>query len=105
MMNWKVLNQNWIYAAALVVSTLIFLAAWFGQARAMTLWNEDLVPYEVRVVTESGLMQDVFTIDGGEVASEICNDGCILVLPNGEPYPFAADDEVSIRGGVFVLME
>ena len=104
-MYWKTSNLDWKMALAVIVALVAVFAFLIGQADALTLLNEDAVSHEVRMVSESGSVEDVFTIGGGEVMSEICDDGCILVLQDGEPQPFSGEDEISIRDGVFLFVE
>jgi hypothetical protein len=104
-MHWKTLNQHLRSTLAATVGLVVFPATLVGEANALILMNEDAVSHEIRVVSDTGSIEDVFTIDGGEVISEICDDGCILVLQDGEPQPFSGEDEVSIRDGVFLFVE
>ncbi len=105
-MNLKTLSQNWKLSAAVLVTLVVFLAILVGQANAISLINEDSVPYEIQVLTQPGAdPEDTFLLSGGEMMVEFCEDGCTLVLQNGKPETFSGDEEVFIKDGAFTLSQ
>lgn len=104
-MNWKTLNQNWKLTAVLVVTLVFLLAVLIGQSSAMSRVNIDVILHEFGVMSDVGSIEDSFTMFGAETVSEICNDGCILVVQNGDPQSFEGEEEVFINNGAFVIGE
>lgn len=94
-MNWKTL--------AATVGTMAML---IGSANALTITNEDEVDYTFDVILGEGAA-DMETIElaVGQSVSDICEQGCTLKLPNGSEQSFDGDENVTIKDGVFMIVE
>ncbi len=103
-MSRKMLSQNWKLTLAVLVSLAVILLILVTQANAISLFNEDVTPREIQVFAESGTDVDAtFVIKIGEMIADFCDDGCPLVLQNGQPESFTGDEEVYIKNGTFTI--
>lgn len=77
-----------------------------SQAAAVTLTNRDENPYRLEVIySEDSASVDKFKIGANESIDEICLEGCVIRLSNGEETDFLGNEKGEIRGGRFILIE
>ena len=89
-----------------VLAVLGALAMAIPQAGAVTLTNHDDQTYLMEILVGEGSPTiEELAIEASESISDLCLDGCILRLDNGEELEFNGGEIVSIRGGRFVLVE
>jgi hypothetical protein len=89
------------FAAALV--TMSFLAT---PANALSITNEDEVAYSFDVIIgEDDAEIDAIELAAGESVSDVCPQGCKVKLPNGAEFSFEGNENVSIKNGVFMIVE
>ena len=87
-----------VLTAAIVVQLVA------GQAYAFTVTNRDLSEHSLQI-TEGGdeaVTRDV-VIAPDQTVDDLCEDGCTIVLDNGEQQSFEGYEEVYIEGGRFVI--
>lgn len=77
-----------------------------SQAAAVTLTNRDDNPYRLEVIySEDSASVDKFKVGANESIDDICLEGCVIRLSNGEETEFLGSEKGEIRGGRFVLFE
>jgi len=75
-------------------------------AHAATLSNEDQTYANVELVLGEGdAYADVIELQPSETVGDVCLDGCILRLENGNELPVTGDEIVIIRDGAFIIVQ
>lgn len=81
--------------------TALMLSSQF--ASSFTLLNNDSSSYKVEITeTVDPSEIHVFELTEGEEVYDLCDEGCILRLNDGEPYEFTGNEDVYIENGELV---
>jgi hypothetical protein len=89
-----------IIAAA---GALALVLAW--PAQAMTLTNRDATDLMVKITDSGdGADQDLL-LAANETIEDVCENGCTLILEDGQQADFNGDEDVYIEGGRFIIAE
>jgi hypothetical protein len=77
-----------------------------GQAYALTLTNRDAVNQRLQI-SEGGVEAVTYevVITAHQTLDELCPEGCIIALENGDEESFEGYEEISIKEGTFVIPE
>lgn len=89
-----------------ILAALGMLAMAIPQAGAVTLTNQDDQTYLMElIVGEGSPTVDELTIEALETITDLCLDGCVVRLDNGEEMEFSGDETAEIRDGRLVLFQ
>lgn len=83
-----------------VAAVAVFAAT---SAQAITLTNRDTSEHKLVVV--EGEAQKELILQPAQTLKDVCDNGCVIQLTNGEEYEFDGTELVSIEDGIMYLEE